>query len=183
MLSFLRFFGVTVAAVWFGATVFFTLFAGPAFFTDEMKRLFPPPYNGAIAELVLSRFFILHYLCGLLALAHLGAEWMYSGKVPPRLTVWLVGGTLGFSLLGGLWLQPKLHKLQRVKYADHYRIPATAQQREAAAKDFGMWHGISQAMNILVLLSLWLYLARVIQPGESPRFVSPISKFGLDKRT
>ena len=69
MLSFLRFFGVTVAAVWFGATVFFTCFAGPAFFTDEMKKLFPPPYNGAIAEIVLGRYFILHYLCGFLALA------------------------------------------------------------------------------------------------------------------
>lgn len=183
MLSFLRFFGVTVAAIWFGATVFFTFFAGPAFFTDEMKKLFPPPYNGAIAELVLGRFFVLHYICGFLALAHLGAEWMYSGKVPPRLTVWLVGGVLGLSLLGGLWLQPKLHTYQRVKYADHYRVAATPQQREAAAKSFGMWHGISQSMNIVVLLSLWLYLSRVIQPGEAPRFVSPINKFGLDKRT
>ncbi len=183
MLSFLRFFGVTVAAVWFGATVFFTFFAGPAFFTDEMKRLFPPPYNGAIAELVLGRYFILHYVCGLLALAHLGAEWMYSGKVPPRMTVWLVGGVLGLSLLGGLWLQPKLKNLQRVKYSDHYRLPATAQQREAAAREFGMWHGVSQSMNILMFLSLWLYLARVIQPGESARFVSPINKFGIDQRT
>ena len=122
MLSFLRFFGVTVAAVWFGSTVFFTFFAGPAFFTDEMKKLVPPPYNGAIAELVLSRYFILHYICGFLALAHLGADWMYSGKIPTRVTVWLVGGVLGLSLLGGLWLQPKLHQLQHVKYADHYRL-------------------------------------------------------------
>ena len=45
---------------------------------------------------------------GFLALAHLGVEWMYSGRVPARLTVWLVGGVLGLSLLGGLWLQPKL---------------------------------------------------------------------------
>ena len=174
---------MTVAAVWFGSTVFFTFFAAPAFFTDEIKKLFPPPYNGAVAEIVVGRYFILHCLCGFLALAHLGAEWMYSGKVPPRLTVWLVGGVLGLSLLGGLWLQPKLKQLQRVKYADQYRLTATAQQREAAAKDFGLWHGVSQTMNIMVLLSLWLYLARVIQPGESPRFVTPINKFGIDQRT
>ena len=62
---------MTVAAVWFGSAVFFSLFVGPAFFTDEMKRLFPPPYNGAIAELVLSRYFVLHYICGVLALVHL----------------------------------------------------------------------------------------------------------------
>ena len=182
MLSFLRLFGVTVAAVWFGATVFFTFFVGPAFFTPEMKQLFPPPYNGAVAELVLGRYFILHYLCGFLALAHLGAEWMYSGKEPPRVTVWLVGGVLGLSLLGGLWLQPKLKQLQRVKYAEQYRLPATGQQREVAAKAFGFWHAVSSTMNLLILGALWLYLVRVIQTGEGPRFVSPTNKFGLEKR-
>lgn len=183
MLSFLRFFGVTVAAVWFGSTVFFTFFAGPAFFTDEMKKLFPPPYNGAIAELVIGRYFILHYVCGLLALAHLGAEWMYSGKVPPRLTVWLVGCVLGLSILGGVWLQPKLKEFQQVKYADQYRRAATPQQREAAAKSFSTWHAVSQTMNLLMLLSLWAYLSRVIHTGEAPRFVSPINKFGIDNRS
>lgn len=183
MLSFLRFFGVTVGAVWFGSTVFFTFFAGPAFFTDEMKNLIPPPYNGAVAQMVLERYFILHYLCGFLALAHLGAEWMYSGKVPPRLTVWLVGCVLGLSLIGGLWLQPKLKDLQQIKYATQYGRPATPAQREAAAKSFGLWHGVSQSMNLLMLLSLWLYLARVIRTGEAPRFVSPLNKFGIENRS
>ncbi len=183
MLSFLRFFGVTVAAVWFGSAVFFTFFAGPAFFSDEMKKLFPPPYNGAVAELVVARYFVLHYLCGLLALAHLGVEWMYLGKVPARLTVWLVGGVLGLSLIGGLWLQPKLKDLQQIKYADQYRRVATPQQREAAAKSFGLWHGVSSTMNLVMLAALWLYLARGVNTGESPRFVSPINKFGIDNRS
>lgn len=174
---------MTVAAVWFGSTVFFTFFAGPAFFTDEMKKLFPPPYNGAIAEMLIGRYFVLHYVCGFLALAHLGAEWMYSGKVPPRPTVWLVGSVLVLSLLGGIWLQPKLKDLQQVKYAEHYRRAATPQQREAAMKSFSTWHGVSQAMNLLMMLSLWVYLSRVIHTGEAPRFVSPINKFGLDNRS
>ena len=183
MLSYLRFFGVTVAAVWFGATVFFTFFAGPAFFTEEMKRMFPPPYNGAVAELVIARLFILHYVCGFLALAHVGAEWMYSGKEPSRFSVWLVGGALGLSLLGGLWLQPKLKDWHQLKYADHYRRAASAQQRVEAAKSFGLWHGVSMGMNLVTLLALWANLARVIQPGEAPRFVSPFNKFGIDKRS
>lgn len=183
MLSFLRFFGVTVAAVWFGATVFFTFFAGPAFFTDEMKRLFPPPYNGAVAELVIARLFVLHYICGFLALLHLGAEWMYSGKEPPRFSAWLVGGALALSLVGGIWLQPKLKEWHRIKYAEHYRLAKTPPERAAAAKSFGMWHGISMGMNLLTLAALWLNLARVIHPGEAPRFVSPVNKFGLDRRS
>ncbi len=174
---------MTVAAVWFGSAVFFSLFVGPAFFTDEMKRLFPPPYNGAIAELVLSRYFVLHYICGVLALVHLVAEWIYSGKVAARLTLWLVGGVLGLSLLGGVWLQPKLKQLQRVKYAEHYRLNAATQQREAAAKDFGLWHGVARMTDLAMLLALWVYLARVIHTGESPRFVSPIHKFGMDVRS
>ena len=186
MLSFLRFFGVTVAAVWFGATVFFTFFVGRVFFTAPLVDFLPAPYNGEVAQLVIAKLFLLHYACGLLALAHVGAEWMYSGKEPPRFTVWLVGGALGLSLLGGLWLQPKLKLLHQVKYAEHYRRPATPAQRGDAAKSFGTWHGISMGMNLVTLLALWVNLARVIQPGEAPRFVSPINKFnqfGIDKRT
>ncbi len=188
MLSFLRIFGVTVAAVWFGSAIFFTFFVGPVFFTKAMTDVFRPPYNGMVAELVIGRYFILHYICGFLALAHLVAEWIYSGKVASRFTLWLVGGVLGFSLIGGLLLQPKLKQLQQIKYAENFRdsrgnaLVVTPAERDAAAKSFGTLHGISQAVNVLMLLALWLYLARVGHPAEPPRFVSPINKFGIDKR-
>ena len=94
-----------------------------------------------------------------------------------------MGSVLVLSLLGGIWLQPKLKDLQQVKYAEHYRRAATPQQREAAMKSFSTWHGVSQAMNLLMMLSLWVYLSRVIHTGEAPRFVSPINKFGLDNRS
>lgn len=171
---------MTVAAVWLGTSVF-GLFVMPVFFTDEMKRLFAPPYNGAIAQMVLDRYFVMHYLCGFLALAHLGAEWMYSGKVISRVTLWLVAGVLGMSLIGGLLLQPKLKELHRIKYADNYRLSATPLQREAAAKSFGTLHGLARVTDFLALVALWIHLARIINTGEAPRFVSPINKFGLDK--
>ncbi len=141
------------------------------------------PYNGAVAELVIARLFVLHYICGFLALLHLGAEWMYSGKEPPRFSAWLVGGALALSLVGGIWLQPKLKEWHRIKYAEHYRLAKTPPERAAAAKSFGMWHGISMGMNLLTLAALWLNLARIIHPGEAPRFVSPVNKFGLDRRS
>lgn len=182
MLSFLRFFGVTVAAVWFGATVFFTFFVGRVFFTPPLIDFLHAPYNGEVAQLVIAKLFVLHYLCGFLALAHVGAEWMYSAKEPPRFTIWLVGGALGLSLLGGIWLQPKLKDWHQIKYADHYRRAATPQQRADAAKSFSTWHGVSMGMNLVTLLALWVNLARVIRTGEAARFVSPINKFGIDKR-
>ncbi len=57
VIGFLRFIGLTNAAVWFGAAVFFTFVGGPAFFSPEMKHLLPPPYNGAAAELMIARVF------------------------------------------------------------------------------------------------------------------------------
>lgn len=171
---------MTVAAVWLGTSVF-GLFVMPVFFSVEMKRLFPPPYNGAIAQLVLERYFVVHIICGLLALAHLGADWMYSGKVVSRVTLWLAGSVLAISLLGGYWLQPKLEKLQKIKYADQYRVAATPLEREAAGKAFGMWHGVSRTLDLFALFALWIYLVRIVNPGEPQRFVSPINKFGMDK--
>jgi len=187
VLSFLRIFGVTVAAVWFGSAIFFTFFVGPAFFSKAMTDVFRPPYNGMVAELVIGRYFILHYICGFLALAHIVAEWIYSGKIVPRATLWLVGSVLVISLIGGLVIQPRLQRLHQVKYAEHYRdgrgnpMASTATERESAAKSFGTLHGVSQGMNLVMLLALWLYLARAINTGEPARFVSPINKFGLDK--
>jgi len=37
--------------------------------------------------------------------------------------------------------------------------------------------------DLAMLLALWVYLARVIHTGESPRFVSPIHKFGMEVRS
>jgi hypothetical protein len=166
----LRFIGVVNAAVWFGAAAFFTFAVAPTFFTPEMKKLLGDIYGGLVAQLVLERYFMLHYWCGGVALLHLLAEWVYLGKALQRVMLWLLIGILGLGLLGGLWLQPKLKRLHQIKYGRSDLF--TSAQKASATRSFRVWHGVSQAMNLLVLGGLVVYYWRTVHPNEGPRFVS-----------
>lgn len=158
------------AAVWFGASLFFTFGVAPAFFTPEMKQILGEVYNGVVAQMVLERYFILQYWCGGIALAHLLAEWVYLGKPLHRLTVGLLLGLFAASLLGGLWLQPKLKKLHQIKYGrSELSTPA---QKAQAGKSFSAWHGTASVINLLALGGLAVYAWRVTSPGQGPRFIS-----------
>ena len=170
MLLVLRFVGVMNAAVWLGATFFFTFGAGPAFFSPEMRNLLKenyPYFSGGVAQIVVARYFYWQLACALIAVAHLLGEWIYLGKTPPKLTASLLGGILCLGLLGGFWLQPKLKSLHRIKYSP----AATAGQRLQAAASFRGWHGASQGMNLIVLIGLAVYCWRTTNPPDSLRFV------------
>ncbi|MBI2925047.1 MAG: DUF4149 domain-containing protein [Verrucomicrobia bacterium] len=166
MLSVLRVIGTVNAAVWFGATVFFTFAAGPAFFSEAMLKLLGRPHAGAAAQIVLERYFLLHHWCGLIALAHLSAEWLYAGKPLSRFRLALLLTLFGLGLLGGYWLQPKMHKL----HMDWYGARSTPAMRERAQKSFGLWHGVAQGSNLLVLAGVLVYFWQVTHPEGLPRF-------------
>ena len=175
MIVFLRFIGVTNAAIWLGAAIFFTLGVAPVFFTEELRQLLHGPFwPGVIAQMVLERYFHLQYVCGVIALVHQVAEWLYLGRALRRLTLGLLVGVMCLSFLGGLWLQPKLHRLFLTKYgASAQYQPATvpAEERAQATRLFGLWHGISQAVNLLVLGGLIVYFWRVSHPDDATRFI------------
>ena len=168
MIGFLRFVGVVNAAVWFGSAIFFTIVAGPAFFSDEMVQLIRPPYNGAAAQILIKRFFYLHYWCGGIAVLHLILERLYTGRTFERFTTGILIGVIGLSLMGGLLMQPRMKTLHYVKYRG-----ATAEQREEAAKSFAVLHGLSQTMNLFMTAGLLFYLWRVTSlnhPARVPGF-------------
>src|SRR5258707_1085627 len=103
------------AAVWFGGLVFFTLSTGPAFFSPEMLDLFggrthpnARAFAGQAAQVVLSRYFVMQQFCATIAVIHLLAEWLYTGRKPRKFTGSLLGFALAAALVGGWWLQPKL---------------------------------------------------------------------------
>ena len=170
MILILRFIGVVNAAIWFGAAAFFTFAVAPAFFTPEMKSRLGDFYTGWIAQKVLDRYFLLHYWCGGIALVHLLAEWVYLGKALSRFLLWLLIGTLGLSLIGGLGLTPKLKRLHLIKYARAESFTDT--QRTQAARSFSRWHGVSSGMNLLILCGLAVYFWRTVHSNDGPRFVS-----------
>lgn len=156
MLPILRFIGLLNAAVWIGAAVFFTLAAGPAFFSDEMARLLPKAYAGAAAQIVLKRYFWFHIICAVIALAHLVVEALYSGRPMSGFGIGLVSCMLLLSALGGQWLMPRMEKLHYEMYSPKSDAASVA----AARKSFGMWHGISQLGNLVILGGLLVHLWR-----------------------
>ena len=178
MIVLLRLIGLLNVAIWFGAGVFFTLGVAPAFFSPEMKSLLGsqsyPAFSGRLAMLVVSRYFMLHYWCGSIALLHQLSERFYLGKAIQRFNFALLIGIISLNLLGGLWLQPSLKRLHAVKYArsELYSPP----QKAEADKNFATWHGVSYGLNLLVLAGLAVFLWRTTNPGEGTRFV-PTGKF------
>ena len=77
-----------------------------------MKRLLGPSnypyYSGAIAQILIARYFHFQLACSIVAVLHLLAEWLYLGKFPRKLQVGLLIGLCLAALLGGGWLQPRL---------------------------------------------------------------------------
>jgi hypothetical protein len=166
--------GVLNAAVWFGASVFFTFAAGPAPFSAEMKSLLGqnnfPYFSGAIAQVLIARYFHLQVVCGAVAVVHLLAEWLYLGRHPRKLQAGLLIGLCLAALAGGYWFQPKLKALHAVKYG----IKTRPDVREIADRSFRTWHGVSQVINVLLVAGLAVYLWRITNPSDPTRFVSSV---------
>jgi hypothetical protein len=166
VILFLRFVGLINAAVWLGASIFFTFVAGPAFFSPEMQKLLTQAYAGAAAEIVIQRYFILHYCCGAIALAHIVAEWLLTGRPIDRLTAFIAMCAVVLSLIGGLWLQPQLRSLHRARYWGQ-----GPEEREIAARTFRTWHGAAQVANLAMLGGLTVFFWRLTRPDPlAPRF-------------
>ncbi|HEY9173589.1 MAG TPA: DUF4149 domain-containing protein [Verrucomicrobiae bacterium] len=178
VIGFLRFVGLLNAAVWLGAAVFFTFGAGPAAFSDEMKTLLGPknhPYfSGAIAQVLIARYFTFQLICGVIAALHLFTEWLYLGRPMRRFTGYLLVGLLLLGLAGDFGMQPKIKRLHAAKYA----VNATPQSREAAARSLAAWHGVAQSVNLLMLAGLVVYVWRVANPSEATRFVPAVKLRG-----
>jgi hypothetical protein len=174
VIGFLRFVGILNAAVWFGAAIFFTFGAGLAPFSPEMEYLLGsnnfPYFSGAIAQILVARYFRLQLVCGAVAIVHLLAEWLYLGKYPRRFQMALLAGLCSAALIGGYWLQPRLKALHATKYGVNTR----PEIREAADRSFRAWHGVSQVVNLLLVGGLAAYLWRAANPSDPTRFVSSV---------
>jgi hypothetical protein len=168
---FIRFVGLVNIAVWFGAAVFFTVAAGPAFFSAEMLGFLPKPYAGRAAEVIIERYLLLQQWCGAIALLHVLVEYLYSGRQTERWSLGLLSALFVLALMGSYWLQPHMHELQRTMYA----TTSTVVQQAAARSRFGLLHGASSVVNLLMICGLLYYLWKLT------RAVQPLRFGGADK--
>lgn len=150
----------------------FSFFAVPALFSDQTKDLLEahnyPYFSGALAQILIARYFKLQIVCGIIAIAHLMGENLYFGRTPQKIWLLLLTAIFAVSLVGGFWLQPKLRELHRIKYA----AKETTESRRAAAETFKTWHGISQLVNLFVLAGLGIHLCRVAAQAQEARFLN-----------
>lgn len=160
-MAFLRFVGLVNAAAWFGAALFFTIAAGPAFFSADMLAVFSQNpdapftkyYAGKAAMVVLKRYFLWLEICGLIAVLQGLAEAAYQGLPWKQTRNLLALGLLALSLAGGWGIQPKLQQLHAIKYH-----PATKPAlREAASRSFAAWHAVSQGANLVLTAGLLVF--------------------------
>jgi hypothetical protein len=163
----LRWIGIINASIWLGAGVFLTFCAGPALFSPVVIDAITREKAGAVAQVVLAQYFKLQYLCAAIGLVHLllSRKSMKSG-IPLKISVVL----LGLALAGGLWLQPKLHRLNKTRY----EAVAESARGEASA-EFKKWHGVSQMMNLALLAGVLVQLSVLSRPssGAGPTKPSP----------
>jgi hypothetical protein len=140
-----------------------------------MLEILPPAYSGAVAQVVLERFYAVQFWCCGIALSHLLMEWLYAGKPLRHWPTYLVLGLLALSLLSGLIVQPKLKRLHR----DVYGVRSTPAQREQGRRSTRLWEGTLQFANFMTVAGLWVYLWRINSGVNSMRFVSAGKLRGL----
>ena len=177
-MALLRFIGIANASIWAGTAFFFTAVAGPALFSKETLEIFGGSNNleaarffaGSVAQILLDRYFSIQIVCGAIALLLLMAEWLYWGRPVQERTLLWAAGLFTLVLLGAYGFQPKLHQLHRTMYGVGAKV--TYPQAQKARQTFSLWHGLSQAVNLVVCGGTLVYLWRVSQPPPSARFVN-----------
>jgi hypothetical protein len=166
------------AAVWLGAAIFFTFGAEPACFSADMQTSLGVSsasyYPGAISGVVMSRYYHVTLACGVVALLHFLAEWLYMGRPRRKFSFGLVVALFALTLIGRNAIQPALVRLNRT----HYNTKAELIQRESAGKSFRVLGVASIALDLLTIGGLVLYLSRVSSPSETLRFVRPVQFHG-----
>ena len=170
MSGFLRFVGILNAAAWFGAALFLFFGAEPAVYSADSQALLQKSFTylaGLLDHNIRVRFFYLSLLCGVVALVHLVAEWLYLGRTAPRLFLWLLMGLLGVAIASGGVLEPRLKTFHVTRI-----VGATASERQAAQKSFATLSTVIETMDIFILGGLAVYLWRMANPPDSLRFVS-----------
>ena len=133
-----------------------------------MVRLLGKPHAGAAAQVLIYRYFVMQLWCAGIALAHLIAEWLYSGRPFKRLTLLLLMGLFMVSILGAYVIHPKLKELHLKKYA----VQTSPEVKASATRSFFILHGTSSLLNLLVIPGVLVYLWQVTRPVNTARFTS-----------
>ncbi len=166
------------AAVWLGAAVFLAFGVDPACFSGDMKTALrigavDSYYTEAIAQVIITRYYVITLTCGVVALLHFFGKWLYQGRPKRKFSFILLMGLFGWTLIASNLVQPAVAKFNKQRY-----FATQPADRQAAVKPFRILKGVERAFNILVVLGLVIYTWRVTTPSDNVRFVRPVQFHG-----
>jgi len=138
------------------------------FFTSEVTAFVPKPTNGLVAQAMLGRYFMLHIICGAIASLQLLIEWLYSRGRFPKRAITIVCVLCGLALFGNKFINPRLtvwhqqkHQFQLKSDGGRTMIEKTKLEADVvqnAERKFTIWHGVSQIVNlVMVILLIWRF--------------------------
>lgn len=170
----MRFIGLVNAAVWLGTTVFFTFGAAPACFSPDMKGALgvgaaDSYYLGAIAQVIMTRYYHISLACAVVGLLHFLCKWLYMGRPRRRFSSMLVISLFVITLIGSNIIRPELGKLNRNRFTASQPV-----ERQSATRSFHILHVVMDLCNILMIGGLVVYTWRIANPSDTLRFVSPV---------
>lgn len=168
MIGFLRFLGVTNAAIWLGTAVLYPFVLRPAFKSREMVELLPFMYGGAVDLILLQRFYAMLEWCGAVALIHLLVEWLYTNKPIRKSVLYLVVGLFAFSLLGGHVMTPNLRELHIIRFG----VQSSEEQKEQATNGYRILERLIKATQWVTAAGTLVFVWRLTHSFEGPRFYS-----------
>ena len=161
------------AAVWLGAAIFFTFGAEPACFSADMRAALGTPaasyFPGAISGVVMSRYYHLTLACGVIALLHFLAEWIFLGRPRRKFSFGLVATLFILTLIVSNAVYPSLVRLNR----KHYTATQPA-ERESAGKNFRILRVTGIVLNVMIIGGLVVYVSRVASASDAVRFMRPV---------
>jgi len=166
------------AAVWLGTAIFLMFGADPACYSPNMKAALgvgvgDSYYPAAIAQVITTRYYHISLACGVVALLHLLAEWLYLGRPGRKFSFILLLGLFGWTLIGSNAVQPARASALKQLSPQHYSAAQPA-DRQAAAKSLRFLRTVERIFNFLVVCGLVVYLWRVANPSDNLRFVRPV---------
>jgi Domain of unknown function (DUF4149) len=154
--------------VWLGAGLMLSFLVGPAIFSEGVTAAIGRRAAGAVAQAVLHRYFLTQIgFAAFVCVAAFVAD--ASTFKRPRVARIMTGTLLAMALIASLWFEPMVKGLADLKYSE----TATPAAREHATHAFGLWHGISQAANLLTILLLAAHAAHGRASTDGPRAISP----------
>lgn len=133
-------------ALWIGGHAFFSLVVAPQIFAH-----FARSEAGRIVAAIFPTYFAVGSVFA--ALVFILAIWQrHQVWLGGRPTLVLTGLALALTLVGGFILQPKIHALRLAMYESG---------AVALRHSFAVWHGISLVVNLGVILTGIIVLARI----------------------